>query len=167
MYLLPYLPEASVILGWFCFLQNLLQFPFSRCFPSEESAWTALCWHQGKRTPWNYASELTEQELETSLTFRETSAAPDTPPNPPAIHQPPSPEQHRRRCNHPLCMEQHAQRRRWWSLFSPPLLLPALISEEVDVVDQTAVGCVGRSEDGLPSVLWSVSHPKQEIGLYY
>lgn len=119
-----------------------------------------------KKMPWNYASELTEQELETSLTFRETSAAPDTPPNPPTIHQPPSPE-HRRRCNHPLCMEQHAQRRRWWSLFSPPLLLPALISEEVDVVDQTAVGCVGRSEDGLPSVLWSVSHPKQEIGLYY
>lgn len=86
MYLLPYLPEASVILGGFYFLQNLLQFSFSRCFPSEESAWTALCWHQGKRTPWNYASELTEQELETSLTFRETSAAPDKP-----SHNPPAP----------------------------------------------------------------------------
>lgn len=112
-----------------------------------------------QRAYWAGAGDLTD--------FPRNLSSPWHTANTPTIHQPPSPEQHRRRCNHPLCMEQHAQRRRWWSHFSPPLLLPALISEEVDVVDQTAVGCVGRSEDGLPSVLWSVSHPKQEIGLYY
>lgn len=57
-------------------------------------------------------------------------------------------------------MKQHAQRRCWWSLFSPALLLRALISEEVDVVDQTAVRCVGGSPD-----LLAISHPKQEIGV--
>lgn len=108
-------------MGGFCFLQK------KRC-PGEGPHGQSYVDIKEKERLETMPASLLSASWRPHRIYRKPQQPLTHPPAPSKIHHPSLAEHRRCRRNHPLCMEQHAQRRCCWSLFSPAPLLPALIS---------------------------------------